>query len=153
MNTRIELRPATAADADLLLRWRNDPETRAQSFETAEVAPREHVLWLDEKLSRPDRCRIWVAEADGRPVGQARIDRYGAKGVISVALAAADRGRGLGAALIEAATARAVVELELERVDALVKPDNAASLAAFRRAGYAEVQRRPDAVVLTRSAS
>ncbi|MGA7876614.1 MAG: GNAT family N-acetyltransferase [Desulfoferrobacter sp.] len=73
MNESITLRPATIQDADLLLEWRNDPETRKASHNTAEVQRDEHVSWLSRTLNNPNR-RLLVAEEDGAPVGTARAD-------------------------------------------------------------------------------
>jgi len=147
----LALRPASSDDADLLLRWRNDAETRAQSLDS-NVVPREaHIRWLAQRLSDGEACRIWIAELEGQPVGQARVDRRSsAGGEISVSVDAAARGRGLGTMLIRLATERARAEMGLRRLEAVVKPQNAASLAAFRRAAYARgrTERRHDADVV-----
>lgn len=55
MNETIRLRPATINDADILLEWRNDPETRIASHNTAEVQRNDHISWLSRTLSNPDR--------------------------------------------------------------------------------------------------
>jgi RimJ/RimL family protein N-acetyltransferase len=132
------LRPAARTDADALLRWRNDPTTRAHSFDTGEVTAAEHEAWLEAKLASPD-TRIYIAERDGEAVGQIRVDRSeDARGVVSVAVDAARRGTGLGRELIRLGTERAAAELGLTEVDAFAKPENEASLRAFRAAGYEE---------------
>lgn len=131
------LRPANEDDEALLLEWRNDPETRRQSLQQAPVTTAEHARWLRERLARRSECRIYVAEVDGAPVGQARVDRVGDdRGEISVALSAASRGRGLGRALIAKASQAAVADLGVRTVTAIVKSQNAASLRAFEAAGY-----------------
>jgi L-amino acid N-acyltransferase YncA len=56
--------------------------------------------------------------------------------VISVALAAAARGRGLGAKLVAAGTRRFVATTDGRVIHAYIKPDNAASVSAFERAGF-----------------
>jgi RimJ/RimL family protein N-acetyltransferase len=107
------------------------------------------VSWLRAKLADRADCRIWIAEVDGVAVGQARVDRKAEHvGEISVALAPEARGRGLAAPLIRSATEQAHGELGLERIEARIKPENARSLAAFRRAGYERVRSDDDAVVL-----
>jgi RimJ/RimL family protein N-acetyltransferase len=136
MSGALALRPAGPDDADLLLALRNDPAARAASFHTGEIEPGEHLAWLERRLA-DQGTRIYVAELDGTPVGQARVDTVGeGVGEISVALAAAHRGRGLGRALVAAATVRAAAELGLARVEAAVKLTNEASERAFRAAGY-----------------
>ena len=73
MNETIILRPATTEDADILLEWRNDPETRIASHNTAEVQRNDHISWLSRTLGNPER-RLYVAEEDGDPVGTVRAD-------------------------------------------------------------------------------
>src|SRR5581483_6913066 len=120
----LKLRPARQDDAELLLRWRNDPTARSQFFDPGEVDPGMHARWLAHKLSGYD-SRIYVAELDGQPVGQARVDRReGATGEISVSVDASARRRGIGRTLISGATARASAELGLATVVATVKNDN-----------------------------
>jgi len=73
MNETITLRPATMVDADILLEWRNDPETRKASHNTVEVQMSDHVSWLSRTLGNPDR-RLYIAEENGEPVGTVRAD-------------------------------------------------------------------------------
>jgi len=126
-------------DADALLELRNEPTTRHWSLDGARIPRAHHVAWLERRLAAPEECRIWVAEVDGEVVGQSRMDALGqGAGEISVGLAPAARGRGLGGRLIREATARGIAELGLREVVAVIKPDNAASIRAFERAGYGE---------------
>jgi RimJ/RimL family protein N-acetyltransferase len=135
--SELTLRPATDDDEELLLEWRNEPETRRQSLRQAPVSAERHAQWLRDRLARPSECRLYVAELGGVPVGQARVDLTGdGEGVISVAVAAGSRGRGLGRSLIAAATERAAAELGARSVTAVVKTRNVASLRAFEAAGY-----------------
>lgn len=144
----LTLRPATAGDAALLLAWRNDPATRSASFSTDVVAADDHEIWLTGRLADP-ACRLWIAQEDDRPVGQVRLDSGpGATAEIAIGLAPEARGRGLGTAIIAMACRSASDTWQIERIVARVRPDNAASLRAFGRAGFVEADRSPRAVVL-----
>lgn len=130
------LRPASEADAQRLREWRNDPEARAASRNTAEVGAAEHAAWLTAVLADPERTLL-VAELAGEPVGQVRFDRVAERRYeISVALAAAARARGLSAPLISLAVERLRESLPEAEVEAHVREGNRRSLAAFRRAGF-----------------
>jgi L-amino acid N-acyltransferase YncA len=147
--TAVTLRPASAADAPLLLAWRNDPETRRWSFARDVVAPAEHAAWLAARLDDPATLLL-VAQDDGEAVGQVRVDRgRDGVGVVSITVAPAARGRGLGLALLTALAARE--DLGVATLRASVVPGNARSLALFARAGYREVGRTAEAVVLERA--
>jgi RimJ/RimL family protein N-acetyltransferase len=133
----LTLRPATLDDAERLHAWRNETETRRQSIDGAPIPFGQHVEWLRRQLTRAD-VRLYVAELESEPVGQVRLDRTAAgAGEISLGLAPEARGRGLGTELIRAGTQAGLAELGLARIDAVVKPGNTPSLAAFARAGYA----------------
>jgi spore coat polysaccharide biosynthesis predicted glycosyltransferase SpsG/RimJ/RimL family protein N-acetyltransferase len=135
-------RPARAADADLLLAWRNDAAVRAVSHTTHEVAPAEHAAWLARVLADPDRTLL-VVERDGAPVGTVRFDRQGDEATLSVTIAPEQRGRGVGVqAIRESTELELAARPELARVVALVKAENTASQRAFERAGYVRSELR-----------
>ena len=134
--TDLSLRPATEADSARLREWRNDPEARAASRNTAEVGPEEHAAWLAAVLADPDR-QLLICELDGEPVGQVRFDRLNEhRYEISVALAASARGRGLSSRLLSKAVEWLRASHPDAEVEAHVREGNARSLAAFRRAGF-----------------
>jgi RimJ/RimL family protein N-acetyltransferase len=142
------LRPASEADAQLLRKWRNDPEVCAASRNTAEVGDEEHTAWLEKVLADPDR-HLLICELDGTAVGQVRFDRRG-KGryEISIAIAAEARGHGLSARLISAAVEWLRASLPGSEVEAHVREANVRSLAAFRRAGFRLTTEANDFLVL-----
>jgi len=148
----LRLRPATEADASLLLAWRNDPDVRVASRNTAEVEPGEHEAWLREALGSPDR-HLLICEDDGRPVGQVRIDRLGERRhEISISLDRTARGRGISVALIRLGLEwLGGVEPEAV-VEAHVREENSRSMAAFRRAGFAPAGEEAGFQVLQASA-
>jgi spore coat polysaccharide biosynthesis predicted glycosyltransferase SpsG/RimJ/RimL family protein N-acetyltransferase len=133
------VRSATEADAELLLAWRNDPQTRASSRTTDVIALPDHLAWLRGVLADPDRL-LFVAEHGGRAVGTVRFDRTGAdrKGAgweVSITVAPEARGRGLATPVLLAAERAADAGV----IHAHVLRGNSASRNLFRRAGY-----RPD---------
>lgn len=139
MTSPLTLRLAELGDADLLLAWRNEPATRMSSFDTAEIAPDDHEQWFRARLASAD-TRIYIAEVDGEPVGQGRVDRRSELvGVISVIVEKGSRGRGIGRTLIATVSTRAARELDLEQIEAAIKLSNEGSLRAFRAAGYVDV--------------
>lgn len=133
----VRLRRAGQVDADLLLAWRNDPVTRASSFQSGVVEADAHAQWLAAKIASPG-TEIWIAEVEGRPAGQVRFDICEEPGVaiVDITVAPEFRGRGLGKMFLASAIARQ--GLAIDRLRALVKPDNEASAATFRAAGFSE---------------
>jgi RimJ/RimL family protein N-acetyltransferase len=137
----VQLRRATNADADLLLAWSNDPTTRAASFHPEPIERTGHVRWLADRLASPS-TGFWIGQADGRPIGQVRVDLVGHEtGEISISTAPEARGAGLGRALLAAAIAEARDALPISTLLARVRLDNPVSLALFAGAGFVERRR------------
>lgn len=149
---RLSVREAGVRDAELLLNWRNDPETRRWSRASEVVPLADHVRWLESVLASADRL-LFVAEADG-PVGTVRFDLVSdaPEGTweVSITVAPECRGRGLAGAILAAG------ERELRRrqsarcVLASVHEDNSASVALFRKAGYTGTETAGPFRVLTK---
>lgn len=134
----VRLRRVNGADADLLLEWANDPETRAASFHPAPILPTEHRRWLASRLVSASTA-FWIGEVDGTPVGQVRIE-VGPDGIgeVGISIAPSARGAGIGRSLLAAALSEASRTLPLTMFLARVRIDNRRSLALFRGAGFVE---------------
>lgn len=139
MSSSPRLREATAQDLDRVFEWLNDPVTRAMSLSTAPVPYADHCAWFEASLAKATR-HLFIAEHAGEAVGLLRLDANAeaAGCTISINLAPQARGRGLGRASLEAAT-DAARQLGFAHIDALIRSQNGASLAAFARAGYRPV--------------
>ena len=71
---RCYLRKATIEDAGILLEWRNDEETRKNSFQQNEVSQSEHFAWM-RKVLKNLGIRLYILVNEGNvPVGQVRLD-------------------------------------------------------------------------------
>jgi RimJ/RimL family protein N-acetyltransferase len=132
----LTLRPANSDDSRLLFEWANDPDVRARAFSRDPVPWETHTAWFADRLADGD-SRIWVAsDPEGELVGQVRFETRGGTTEVGVSVALAARGKGWGAALIDAGTRRLFAETGIEWVLARVKPDNQASRRAFESAEF-----------------
>jgi RimJ/RimL family protein N-acetyltransferase len=137
LGERLRLRRARRQDAELLWNWTNDPEVRSRSFQPAPIPWEDHLRWLDAKLRDPDSFVFLGVDEEDMPVGQVRLDVSGpGKAVISVSVCRERRGGGWGTELIASATRWGQSAQRLHCIHAWIKPDNAASLHAFAKAGY-----------------
>ena len=129
----IFLRSVISQDAPMLLRWRNDPETRRNSINTGEVTPEEHALWMNRVLVE-DVYKAYVASADDIPVGVVRLEfDFKEKTCdLSFTVAPERRGRGYGSAMV----AHALHGLGDVCVTAEVKMFNQASRRIFDKLGF-----------------
>ena len=117
----MKLRPVTLEDAQRLLDWRNDAQTRAASLSTAMVSLDDHLAWLSASLDNPARTLV-IAERDGRPVGTVRADQR--DGVHELSWTVAPDARGQGVAREMVLMFRATLP---GKVCARVREDNVAS--------------------------
>ncbi len=126
----MKLRPATLDDAKLLLSWRNDPATRANSRDTGVISWNSHEQWLKSVLDDGSRT-ILIAEVEGCPVATCRID---SDGELSWNVSPEHRGRGYGLEMV-----RMVIETSSEPRFAAIRSSNAASLSIVKRLGFEQV--------------
>ena len=131
----VTLRPARPEDGSRVWQWRNDPETRRASLDSAPIPLATHEAWFRESLGRHDR-RLYIVLEDGQESGVIRLDIRDGEAEVSIHLAPGRRGRGLGTAALRAAATEAFSSLGLERLVAIVKADNHASRKAFLAAAF-----------------
>lgn len=136
----LTLRPAALEDADRLLEWRNDPDTRSASHRSAPVLRDEHLAWLATTLADPDR-RLYIAEEDGVPVGSVRADLRGGCFELSWTMAPSARGRGVAKRVVALLASRIA-----EPIWAEVKAGNLASARIAEHAGM-RLDREVDGVL------
>lgn len=140
----LRARPARLDDAEALLAWRNDPETRRWSRSHDPIDLETHRRWLAGSLDRDDRLLLVVGDARG-PVGTVRWDRDCSGWEVSITVAPERRAEGLALPLLRAGEE----ELRLRTgvgtpVTAVVHSGNEASARLFARAGYADDGSAPD---------
>ena len=146
MNKKVTLRPATMDDANMLLEWRNDPETRDASHSMAIIQKGDHLSWLARTLNDPDR-RLYIAEANGDPVGTVRADYKDDAWELSWTVSPHARGRGLAKQMV------AVVANQIPgTIRAEVKKGNIASVRIAEYVGM-EFEREEDGVCYYKRAS
>ena len=135
----IALRPATRDDCRRVWEWSNEPAVRAASFRSEPILWEDHASWFAARLDDA-ATTFYIAEMN-EPIGQTRfILAAEGEATISASLEVTQRGRGLGSALLLAACTRYFAEAAANRVRALIKPENVASLQTFARAGFVRVQ-------------
>jgi phosphinothricin acetyltransferase len=136
------LRPAGDADADAICTIYNQGiADRVATLETALRTPAERRDWL---ASRDARTPVVVAEADGRVVGWASLNRFSPRAAydhvadFSVYVERSQRGRGIGRQLLDR-----LIELArgagYHKMVLATFPHNTAGIALYERAGFSRV--------------
>ena len=127
------LRKATIDDAMDILAWRNDPQTRAASFNKEEIDPDSHIKWFRGKLA-DENCELFILTDGEKKLGHIRVDINDNTGTISYMINPTHRGKSYGTEMIRLLDA--AVDKRVSVLSALVEKDNAASQKCFERNGY-----------------
>ena len=128
----ISIRDVKKEDEDLLFNWRNDPEVRANAFNTDEINLENHRKWFANKLA-DEKCKIYIFESFGEyPIGQVRLELLEDKWMIDYSIDSRYRGIGLGEKIIYE-----IVKLENgKNLFAQVKQKNIASVKIFENQNF-----------------
>ena len=134
--SEIKVRKAVASDCFEYFNWASDPTVRSQSLNTAGLVWESHKKWFEQKLTS-QKAELFVLSVGELPIGQVRFDINDESADISYSLDSLVRGRGWAALCVEksinAFRSRSAVPLR-----ALVKSDNLASRAVFKRLNFKE---------------
>lgn len=123
----ITLRKATIDDADMLLGWKNEEDTRKNSILTDAVIDLfDHTMWLRKTLADP-AVDFNIILDDGKPVGDVRVNPWRDEREISIRMDKKCRGRGL---------ATQVIALFRGPLVAKIRAHNVASMRVFIANGY-----------------
>ena len=143
------LRALEAEDVDLLYVWENDPAVWGVSGTLAPFSRHTLRRFLDEQrfdLYAARQLRLVVETLDGRAVGLVDLFEFEPvvlrAGIGILIHGAGDRGRGFASDALDVLCRYARQVLGLHQLWCSVAPDNAASLALFRRAGFVECGRK-----------
>jgi len=100
MNKHLELVPVTLFDAALILKWRNDPQTRKFSHNTKIITWEEHLSWMKKTLINKNQ-KFFIAISNGFPVGSVRAEYSNNIHILSWIVAPEARGKGFGKVMVK----------------------------------------------------
>jgi len=133
---QVKLRCADHQDATLLWEWANDPDVRANSFQSKPIPFDEHLNWFEGRLASED-TRIWILELNRAPAAQIRYEQTGNDTAeINFSAVSEYRGKGLGTKALILTVYKACRELGVKYLKGTVFDSNIASIRAFAKAGF-----------------
>ncbi len=138
ISTQITFRLLTVEDAQMLLDWKNDQETRQWSGNVNEVAMDGHRAWLTGVVTDAKGKILRIAEIDGQPVGLVRTaNRPNGDIEVHYTVAPDQRNRGIGSAMVT----QFVTEFQIshDKIVLVIKEGNVRSQAIAARLGLSRV--------------
>ena len=140
---RLLLRPLVQDDLEFLFRHFSDPQVYRYLLDDDPVTTRaEAQAILDfyvPQLDKPYNRWLIVRKNDGRPIGTCGFHKWQKKhchAEIGYDLEAASWGQGYMREALRAALRHGFVEMGLNRIEAMVYPDNLASLRLLQHLGF-----------------
>jgi len=138
---KVTLRPATFDDCDILLKWRNDPQTRKASHYMDVVSKEDHIKWLTESLKSSKR-KVYIAQSGEIPVGTIRSDLIVETYELSWNVAPECRNRGIGKQMV-----RVLSSSISEPIRAEIKEWNKPSVSIAKSVGMKLISRDSNKVL------
>lgn len=135
----LRLRRVREDDCRLLWLWANDEEVRKVSFSTAYIPWEEHVSWFSSKIRDPNCLHFIAVDQQDDPAGQVRFDVKEDSAVINISLDKHKRGLNFGGVLIDMATEEIFKNADIQKINALIHPNNIKSIKAFEKAKFKKV--------------
>ncbi len=129
------VRKAVTGDTETYFAWANEPETRRNSLDPNPIAWPQHQAWYTRHINDPNFV-FYLFCVDEVPVGQVRFELVEDTATISYSVDEQFRGMGLGFEMISQALKKLAGERGMSLVKGVVKNDNPASLATFRKIGF-----------------
>jgi|SRR3989344_887951 len=130
------IREANLGDMEFLFKLRNEPEVRAASWSFAQVECVKHVDWFHSILEDPNRM-LYIMEDNGVSVGQVRYDGREDNAEVNISVSNLFYGNGYASTGLKESAKIFFEKFPLvDIIFAHIKPDNAASVRAFEKAGY-----------------
>lgn len=140
MENRLYLRNIVFDDADMLLEWRNDANTRRNSKNMALISAKEHYDWIKNVIDSEDL--FFILQDASMPVGMVRVAVENGVGTISYNIAPDKRGCGYGRRIIQLLENYILEHGINVKLKAVVKKDNVASQRIFLRQNFSEQEKQ-----------
>jgi RimJ/RimL family protein N-acetyltransferase len=134
---KIVISKAELDDAQLYFEWANDRVVRENSVHREPILWDEHIRWFNEKINSGNSTFYLFKTMDKRPLGQLRFEHEQKQNWINFSIDKNFRGQGLGEVVIKIAIQQLIREKPgVKEINAVVKPDNIASVRAFEHNSF-----------------
>ena len=128
------LRKAKFDDWKILLDWRNDPISRANSFDQNEITEETHKSWFSKSLKNPERSIYILEDKEKKALGTIRCDlNQDNTKTLSWNINPSNRGQGYGSLIL-----KIFMESNDGNFIAEIKEDNIASIKMAEKNGFVQ---------------
>ena len=139
----LQMRLATLADSDFLLKNRNSQDVIRYTSTNAPISHTSHEIWFRERLLILDKEPILFFIFNNNVIGSTRLDLIQGSTrnyKISILLSKKFRNLGFGKKILEMTIKHAIRELKATRLEAEIHKKNEISIRLFSSLGFQESQ-------------
>jgi len=150
VKSKIFIRFVEKEDEKDLLRWRNDPVTRMNSFNTDKILLKDHLAWFDKTIKNSDKNIFIGLNEKNEKIGMVRFDQEPASKTVEINIVVAPeaRGKGYGTELLIKSCEVYFNNYHYNHIIAKIKKDNIPSIKAFTKAGFIQAESEGDYMIL-----
>lgn len=134
----LNLRLCTLRDVEIIYNISNDPKVRKNSLNIDEISYENHIKWYKDSLINANRI-MYVIQDKHVIVGQIRLDKQDDRAIISYSIEKNSRNKGYGSKALNLIKNEALKN-NISTIEGVVKKDNIASKAAFKKNGFLEIE-------------
>lgn len=148
---KTQLRRIDFTDLERMRCWRNRPEVRQWFFDPREISREQQESWFDRYLKAADDETFIIETHEGTPVGLIalyHIDRSQEQAEIGRVIVGEESyaGQGMASDAVRTLVRYGFSNLNLKRIYAQIRHDNASSIRLFEHTGFAHEGRLRQAV-------
>ena len=135
----LAVRPAQPGDMMTYFHWANDPGVRSAAIQTAAIPLEDHRGWFHRRLDDKSSLLL-IFHYRNAPCGQLRYDLSRGTALVDISVDPTFRGGGLARRFLALGEEQLRYRHpDVERIEARVRPENAASARTFAGSGFARV--------------
>ena len=135
----VNLRPITAADTDLIVTWRNDPDVKKNFIYQGVFTHESHMHWMNTKVAAGEVVQ-YIIEHNGKPIGSVYfrdICKKNSSAEYGIFIGDGDvRGKGYGTEATRLFVDYGLNQLQLHRIFLRVFADNENAIRCYEKAGF-----------------
>jgi len=133
---KLELRAVSLSDAELIYKWRNNPQVRKYSVDSGCISLAEHKKWLVEKIKNKNSILL-LGILKQKPCGVIRYELSVNNAEVSIYLDPLQIGKGIGYQLLCSGEKWLMDnQPNIIKITATVLEENLPSASMFNNAGY-----------------
>ena len=136
---KMTYRSVSAADSQIMMRWRNDPKVFAMQVTDRPLSVTEHESWFSQRLKVLESLPFIAYEIQREVLGFARVEESHSRVLyVSIIVSPERRGKGYGLLILQEFMNLLQVRFPNHTFEAIIHSQNIPSQKIFLKVGFIE---------------